>query len=414
MRVLLLGNTSVFNHDDYGWGGIETTLKSIRKYLTEEGHEVRVIRLVLVPADFEKEPKEDSPDILYLNRPHFFKKLWPGFYVREKLAHIIETFQPDAVWSRSFQLGLAAAGAAGCPVVQIFPDLAHMTYLNDFSKDNTLPFQENEGVREKVSRNLRRAKRFLRYLSERWSEKRAVEKLERVVFSRNMLQQMKRAYGVSENSVHLIHPGVDEGVFNPKKGRSQFGALQEKFGLTESEGFILYAGRLVTGKNLPLLLKAMAVMRKESRLVVLGDGPLRRELESYAQSLGLARRVLFLGRQDELLPGFYTMARVFVNPCLVEPFGNVFIESLACGTPILGIKSDGLRTMTALDEVTDGGKYGKSVESSPEAMARAMDGILSLEEPAYRALSAEGIVFVRSHYNWPGFIQSLMKLPVRL
>src|SRR6185369_9395740 len=138
-KILLLGHSAVFNRQDYGFGGIERTIQSIRKFLIQEGHEVRVARLVLVPNLYRDVFKENDPEAIYLDRLHLFKKMRSNLYVQKDINAILKSFQPDAVWSRSFPLSLAALDGASCPVFHIFPDLARITYLWEFSKDNSRP-----------------------------------------------------------------------------------------------------------------------------------------------------------------------------------------------------------------------------------------------------------------------------------
>ena len=85
MRVLILGNVSIYNKDDFGWGGIETTIKAFRKYLTELGHEVKVVHLVLVPFEFEHGMDEKDSDAIYVFKLNPFKKILPVYFVKKEL-----------------------------------------------------------------------------------------------------------------------------------------------------------------------------------------------------------------------------------------------------------------------------------------------------------------------------------------
>ena len=103
-----------------------------------------------------------------------------------------------------------------------------------------------------------------------------------------------------------------------------------------TERVVLAAGRLVPQKDFPTLLRALAALRKHlpARLLIIGEGGLRQELLSTAERLGIADAV------D--LPGFAAnpyawMARadLFVLSSAWEGFGNVLVEAMACGTPVV-------------------------------------------------------------------------------
>jgi glycosyltransferase involved in cell wall biosynthesis len=101
----------------------------------------------------------------------------------------------------------------------------------------------------------------------------------------------------------------------------------------------LALGRLHPNKGFALLLEALA-KTPEVRLVIAGDGPLRRALERLAQNLDIAGRVQFLGWRDDV-PALLARADFLVCPSLHEPLGNVVIEAWAAGLPVIATASDG-------------------------------------------------------------------------
>ena len=110
----------------------------------------------------------------------------------------------------------------------------------------------------------------------------------------------------------------------------------------ESDGVV----RLITVRNLVPrmglfeLVEAMSLLPSNIRLDIGGDGPLRAALEERVQALGLRQRILLRGHiPDDELPGFYSAADWFVLPSVAqEGFGLVILESLSCGTPVLGTR----------------------------------------------------------------------------
>jgi glycosyltransferase involved in cell wall biosynthesis len=113
-------------------------------------------------------------------------------------------------------------------------------------------------------------------------------------------------------------------------------ALDHPWFVAGSSPVLLAAGRLVTEKNFPLLLRAFARLRAERplRLVILGEGPLRSSLQALARELGVA--------EDVDLPGFdpnpfryMARAAAFVLSSRFEGLPGVLIQAMACGAAVI-------------------------------------------------------------------------------
>ncbi len=120
--------------------------------------------------------------------------------------------------------------------------------------------------------------------------------------------------------------GVDATQFHP---RHRDHGLRRSLGIGEDEVVILYTGRLAAEKNLAMLFAACRRLSGKVRLLVVGDGPLRGELEREALP-----GAIFCGyRQGEDLARHFASADLFAFPSLSETFGNVVLEALASGLP---------------------------------------------------------------------------------
>ncbi len=130
--------------------------------------------------------------------------------------------------------------------------------------------------------------------------------------------------------VHWLPHGVDCDAFNPN-GRSL--ELRRQWGVGTDEIILLYVGRLAPEKNLQLAVKAAEVMAADGhrvKLVAVGDGPLRGEMQ-------LAHpQVIFTGvKTGSELSACFASADVFLMPSQTETFGLVTLEAMASGLPVV-------------------------------------------------------------------------------
>ncbi|MEI1376493.1 glycosyltransferase [Nostoc sp. UHCC 0926] len=131
-------------------------------------------------------------------------------------------------------------------------------------------------------------------------------------------------------------------------------AWRKSQNLSEDDFILLNVGRLHHKKGLDLLPQALAALRHLNwRIVFVGgdDDGTKAKLQQQFQAANLSDRVIFLERcEPKKLPAIYSAANLFVLPSRHENFGNVVVESLACGCPVLISDKVGLH-----DEVAEGG-----------------------------------------------------------
>src|SRR5258708_4666815 len=127
------------------------------------------------------------------------------------------------------------------------------------------------------------------------------------------------------------------------------------FGLSAEDVILVYAGRLATEKNLPMLLQAFAEVARavaNTYLLIIGGGQKRMEteLQSLISELGLRNRVRLTGMVPyEVVPSYLVMGDVFVTASVTEVHPLSVIEGMAAGLPLIGIRSPGIS-----DTVEDG------------------------------------------------------------
>jgi 1,2-diacylglycerol 3-alpha-glucosyltransferase len=162
--------------------------------------------------------------------------------------------------------------------------------------------------------------------------------------------------------LEIIPSGIDVTRFGAGQ-RDE--SLRSRMGVEGRDRLLLFVGRLAREKNVELLLRALAIAGDDSlKLVIAGDGPLRRDLERLAREARVGASTRFLGavgRDD--LPNLYASCDAFVMPSTTETQGLVLAEALAAGARV--IASDAPQNRDVL------GGAGRLVPATAEAFANA-------------------------------------------
>ena len=159
-------------------------------------------------------------------------------------------------------------------------------------------------------------------------------------------------------------------IYNPVDFES--GNLEiSKNDLASRENLILAVGRLSREKNIALLVEAAALMGDQSaRIVILGEGPERAALQARIRDLALEKRISMPGYSAEPQASYKT-AKCLALPSATESFGNVVVEALAHGLPIVATDCAGPR------EILQDGRYGAIIpRGSARDLAKALDAAL--------------------------------------
>jgi glycosyltransferase involved in cell wall biosynthesis len=176
----------------------------------------------------------------------------------------------------------------------------------------------------------------------------------------------------AENIVTINNPALDEGF------AERAGAPGEHPWLVDRNGpLFVTAGRLVPQKDHETLLRGFAAFRAGApgRLLILGDGPLRPRLEATVSALGIGEWVQFLGFVANPLP-YVREADAFVLTSRSEGFGNVLVEALGCGTPVIATDCP-----HGPAEILDRGRCGVLVPPGDgQALAIALAGATALRD----------------------------------
>ena len=152
-------------------------------------------------------------------------------------------------------------------------------------------------------------------------------------------------------------------------------------GVAKGQPLIIGVGRLTAQKGFDILIEAfarVAAKHLDWRLVIYGEGPDRKELETLRDALALQGKVSFPGLTRNIDTAFVE-AGLFALPSRFEGYPNALLEALAAGLPVIATSAPG-----GASEILENGKYGLLVApGDATALASALEKMMS--DPALRA-----------------------------
>jgi glycosyltransferase involved in cell wall biosynthesis len=227
--------------------------------------------------------------------------------------------------------------------------------------------------------------RLLTRLYRRWSAHPALEACDAIVSNSWGYARASPVLSRHLNRVRVIHKGIDParlGFPARPHDRHRPACVPESL-IPPGSRSLLFVGRLVPYKGVPVLLEAFARLLQEEphlTLLIAGRGPLREALVRQAHRSGIADRVAFLGFvPDSDLGPLYRYSDLVVAPSLspLEATATALEEASACGTPVVGTTLPGTE-----ETVPNDGRRGLLVPpGDAEALARAILRMLAQERP---------------------------------
>ena len=316
-------------------GGVGVHIHTLSKELVKQGHEVYVITY----------PHSDLADIdgihvigtTGLNIPGI-RGLMFKRNARKALEKLVNEVDIDIIHGHY----LFPAGAAACDVGKKH-DIK--TYVTAHGSDMFEMYKKQSFMRPTIKKVLKKAD---------------------VVFAvSNALKQEILATGVNgiESKTRLYWNSVDINKF-----------FSENVNSLQSNGkpIVLFVGNIIKRKNVNLILEAKKLAKTDYEVVVVGDGPLKKDLENKVKNENISD-VRFLGSRDDvenIIPG----CDVLVLPSFSESFGLVLIEALACEKPVIGSNVGGI-TEIITDDV------GLLIDpNDASTLAMAIDNVIGDDE----------------------------------
>lgn len=215
---------------------------------------------------------------------------------------------------------------------------------------------------------------------------------------------LKRAHHFGyEGDVKLIPNGVSFEFFSRKLSDSDEELLRSERNISNGERIIINASRLVEKNGVDDTIKALEYLSEDIKLLVMGDGPDKDKLQKLVLSKNLQERVCFFGKYThEQLVQHLQIADIFVRPSFSEGMGNVFLESMAAGVPIVATEVGGIPDFlidpkSKMGKVTPTGLFAEV--KNPKSISEKIMQLLNDSELS-KILSSNAKQLVKERYDW--------------
>ena len=216
-------------------------------------------------------------------------------------------------------------------------------------------------------------------------------------------KKLVQLYRVDAEKIRVVPNGVDLDRFKPAPSGEE---LKRQIGVDDRQ-CILFVGRLIPRKGLSYLIEAAQRIVKErvdTAFVIVGDGPLRKQLTVNIERLGLSKNFLFLGDvSDKILPALYNCSDVFAFPSIQEGLGIALLEAQATAKPVVAFNVSGVRE-AVLDKET-----GLLVNMNSGELADAILRLLS-DKSLRERMGRRGREFVSDRLSWDACARGMLKV----
>ncbi len=158
------------------------------------------------------------------------------------------------------------------------------------------------------------------------------------------VEEYFRQCGV-EKPVHVVPNPVETDLFHPDcvpKAKKE--AIRKSLGVKKEDFLLCFCGRLGKEKSVDLLLQYWASVMKDqknSKLLIIGDGPVKNDLQAQANQLGISDQILFAGKvAHNQLPPYYAACDLYITASISDTNSISMLEAMATGLPVLHIRDE--------------------------------------------------------------------------
>lgn len=338
-RILWVGRFS-------GFGGAERLLKPLADDLVEHGWQVELL-LTRCPEE-----------------ANFFSSL--GHHARIPPVGASRTWWIQEFWRivPSFDLVICASELTPTFITFILSRLRNRPFIAQVQANLSNYFEHHRSPVLKM---------LAQFLYRRMPRIHAV--------SRGVADDLRDRFGVREDAIRVIYNAIEIADIERRSREPVKNAQDAEF----ATGALICIARLEAQKRLDVALSALSKMKCAStRLVIIGDGSLRPQVERLIADLGLQGRVRLVGHQNNPF-AWLRLGSALLLTSDFEGFGRVLVEAMALGVPVVSTDCP-----SGPSELLADGRYGVLVPcGEPRMIAAALDELLS-EDSTCRRLSLAG------------------------
>lgn len=368
-------------------GGVPISIYRLKNGLKKLGDKV----LVFAP-DYGEESEDDNVDVFRIKSLFHYTK-FRDFPVANifsgKIYKRLKIFKPDIIHvHHPFWMG-----GKGCSM----------------SKKLNIPLVYTYHTRlELYAHYVPLPGALFRNLISHYMVKRFANKCDGVVVPTYSAEEYLRAVGVKTH-ITVLPTGVEFEKFKAID-KSKAAKIRSEY-IKKNERLLITVSRLGKEKNLDFMLETMAYVKENShldfKLIMLGDGPYKKELENKIDELGLAGTVFLLGAvaPDEI-GYYYTAADLFVFTSTSETQGMVILEAMSAGVPVIAVRSSGI------DDVVQNEYNGYKTKKDPKVWRDKLEKIFADKE-LYSRLSDNAVDFA-SHFSTEEVADKMQEFYARL
>ncbi len=349
------------------WGGGTNSLLELLKRIDKEKFKFGAIFYRNYPKGTESDIRRELEKLgveFFLVPP---KKLPPKVKILKELCRAgtfwLRPFRKDLLFLFDYHFRIRPQAEAIARILKDFR--ADLLYMNNQPASNLEGVLAAEKVEIPAILHCRIAKRVPRIAIRKTNAR-----VQRVICVSRGLRDFYVSRGLRADLCTVIYNGIDLSL----RPREEPGSLRQRWGLSPEDFVLGTVCSLVKRKRVQDLLEAAyLVQRKTSvpiKILIIGEGPERENLERLSQRLGLSSRTLFAGFQSDPLP-FIQAMDLFVFPSEKEGFPRVLLEAMLLGKPVIATRIPGP------SELVKDGETGFLVEPrQPEALASAIMKLL--------------------------------------
>jgi starch synthase len=237
--------------------------------------------------------------------------------------------------------------------------------------------------------------------------------------SNNTKEDILRVYPIDPARVHVIYNGIDLDEYQ----RTESTAALEEYGVDPATPYILFLGRITRQKGVTHLVDAVRYMSPQTQVVLCAGAPDTPEIAAeMRQKVEEARqghpRIVWIEKmisKPEAIQ-LYSHARVFVCPSVYEPFGIINLEAMACGAPVVGSATGGIKEVVVDGETgylvpfeQDNNGFPTKPDQFAHELAQKVSNLLADPEKC-RRFGEAGRKRVEQKFSWTAIADQTVDL----